>query len=73
MVIASGSTPIAIEGVEGLTSREMLELRDVPKKLLVIGGGVMGVEFATIFSRLGSGVTVVEMEDCLIPGHDEEA
>ena len=70
LLIATGSSPIIppIDGVqEGmgngfvLTSREMLELLDVPKKLVVIGGGVIGLEMASYYNSAGSEVTVIEM------------
>jgi dihydrolipoamide dehydrogenase len=72
IVIATGSGPVSIPGIEGITSTEMLGLKRAPKKLLIIGGGVTGVEFAAIFSRLGSEVTVVEMMERIIPAEDEE-
>lgn len=72
IVIATGSEPVSIPGIEGITNREILELDEAPKKLLIVGGGVIGVEFAAIFSRLGSEVTIVEMMDRIIPAEDEE-
>lgn len=70
LIVASGSTPILppIEGVSEslkkgtlLTSKEILDLTDIPKKLTVIGGGVIGLEMATYFAQVGSEVTVIEM------------
>jgi len=77
IIVASGSVPaqipsIPIDGKVILTSTEMLHLSSIPKDLLIIGGGVIGVEFACIFSGLGSKVTVVEMLPTLIATEDEE-
>ncbi len=76
-IIASGSTPIRIpiEGInlEGLlTSREALNLEEIPKSIIIIGGGVIGSEFANIFSNLGSQVTIVEMLPRLVANMDSE-
>lgn len=72
IVIATGSAPVSIPGIECISSDEILGLDRAPKRLLIIGGGVIGVEFATIFSRLGSQVTIVEMMERIIPAEDEE-
>jgi dihydrolipoamide dehydrogenase len=55
-----------------MTSTEALELEDVPERLLVIGGGVIGLEMATVYDALGSRITVVELQDQLIPGCDPD-
>ena len=55
-----------------IDSTGALELADVPKRLLVIGGGIIGLEMATVYDALGSKVTVVELMDCLIPGADRD-
>ncbi|WP_438970064.1 dihydrolipoyl dehydrogenase [Methylophaga sp.] len=55
-----------------MDSTDALELDDVPKKLLVIGGGIIGMEMATVYDALGSKITVVEMQDSLIPGADKD-
>lgn len=55
-----------------LTNREILELDDVPERLVIVGGGVVGVEFADIFNSFGSDVTVIEMLDEIIPGSDKQ-
>ena len=65
IILATGSKPasIPIEGIdlEGIyTSREMLDFKEIPEKLLVIGGGVVGIEFANIFNSFGSEVTVLD-------------
>lgn len=76
ILIATGSQPITIPGVELkdpiLDSDQMLELEAPPKSLLVIGGGVIGLEFATIFNLLDTKVTVVEMLPTLLPNEEPE-
>ena len=77
IILAPGAVPatIPVPGVQGtgvIDSTDALNLKEIPKSLLIIGAGVIGVEFATIFSRLGSQVTLVEMLPKLLPGEDEE-
>lgn len=77
IVLATGSKPIQLRGLEydGETiigSREAMEMRGIPRRLLIIGGGVVGVEAATLYSRLGSEVTIVEMMPQILPGADLE-
>ena len=72
-IIATGSVPVQIPGFEYdgeciLSSTEALELRKVPGRLLVIGGGYIGLELGTAWAKLGARVTVVEMERQLLPG-----
>jgi len=55
-----------------VTSKEILELKEKPASLVVIGGGVIGMEFASFFNSLGTKVTIVEMMDEIIPGMDRE-
>ncbi len=55
-----------------MDSTRALELADVPKKLLVVGGGIIGLEMATVYAALGSDVTVVELMDQLMPGTDKD-
>jgi dihydrolipoamide dehydrogenase len=76
-IIATGSSPSSIPGVELGTERIMdstgaLELAEIPEKLLVIGGGYIGLELGTVYAALGSRVTVVEMLDGLLPGVDRD-
>lgn len=77
-IIATGSKTlvppfIALEGQTNIiTSKEALELDYVPEKIAVIGGGVIGVEFAYLFSKLGSKVTVLELMDKILPMVDSE-
>lgn len=76
-IIATGSRPKILKGLEFdhnkiIDSSDALNLRDIPKSILIIGGGAIGVEMATIFSGLGSNVTVIEKENQLLPGEDKE-
>ncbi len=66
IIIATGSSPVIppIPGVENdivMTSRQILSIDHIPEKLVVIGGGVIGIEFSSLFSSVGSDVTVIEM------------
>jgi len=77
IVIATGSEARMIPGLEPdpefiLTNVEILKLQSVPKSLLIIGAGAVGVEFASIFKRYGSEVTVLEMLPRLVPVEDED-
>ncbi|SEP14778.1 dihydrolipoamide dehydrogenase [Luteibacter sp. UNC138MFCol5.1] len=76
-VIAAGSQSVKLpsfpwDDERVIDSTGALELRDVPKKLLVVGGGIIGLEMATVYAGLGSEVTVVELADQLIPGADAD-
>lgn len=75
IIIATGSRPatLNIEGAElALDSTAMLSLADLPASLAIIGGGVIGMEFASIFNTLGSEVTVIEWAPEIIPGMDAD-
>ena len=77
IVIASGSESSPLKGVEVdekviVTSTGALELGKIPKKLVVIGAGVIGLEMGSVFARLGAEVTVIEYLDRIIPGNDGE-
>jgi dihydrolipoamide dehydrogenase len=77
VIIATGSEARLLPGLEPdpervLTNIEILELRAVPKSLLVIGAGAVGVEFASMFQRFGSRVTLLEMLPRIVPLEDEE-
>jgi dihydrolipoamide dehydrogenase len=77
IVIATGSVPRALPGIEIdhktiLSSDSILELTEVPKSLLVIGSGAVGVEFASMFARFGSKTTVIEVLPRIVPVEDEE-
>jgi len=75
-IIAAGSSAVMLPGLPDdpriVTSTGALALADVPKRLLVIGGGIIGLEMATVYEALGSRVTVVEMMDQLLPGCDPD-
>ena len=76
IVIATGSTPRSVPGVEIdrhriITSDEAIGLREVPKAIVILGSGAVGVEFASIFSRFGSQVTLIELLPRLVPAEDE--
>jgi dihydrolipoamide dehydrogenase len=77
-VIATGSHPVDFPGLEKhttqriMTSTEALELKDIPQKLLVIGGGYIGLELGTVYAALGSEVTMVEVGDRLLSGVDTD-
>ena len=76
-IVASGSRPMMVPGLDIDSPRVMdstggLELSDVPETLLVVGGGYIGLEIATVYAALGSQVTVVELTDGLLPGVDRD-
>jgi dihydrolipoamide dehydrogenase len=76
-IIAVGSQPVKIPGFPNDDSRLMdstdaLKLEDIPKKLLIIGGGIIGLEMATVYHALGSKITIVEMQEQIIPGCDKD-
>jgi dihydrolipoamide dehydrogenase len=76
IIVATGSTPRGVPGIEIdrkriITSDEAIGLREVPKVLVIMGSGAVGVEFASIFSRFGSDVTIIEMLPRLVPVEDE--
>lgn len=76
-ILATGSVPAKVPGLSIDSPRVMdstsaLEINDVPKKLLVIGGGYIGLELSTVYAALGSQVTVVEMMPGLLPGADRD-
>ena len=76
-IIAVGSRPVKIpsfpnEDARLIDSTGALKLEDIPKKLLIIGGGIIGLEMATVYNALGSEITIVEMQDQIIPGCDKD-
>src|SRR5690606_252269 len=76
-IIAAGSQALNLPGFPWddprvMDSTDALELADVPKQLLVVGGGIIGLEMATVYRSLGSEVTVVELADQLMPGADKD-
>lgn len=81
LMIATGATPFLppVPGLEAaykkgdvVTARELLDIESIPESLAIVGGGVIGVEFATIFNALGSKVTIYEREDDILLTVDEE-
>jgi len=77
IIIATGSRPttvpnVSIESPRVLDSTTALDLPDIPTRLLVVGGGYIGLELGTVYAALGSKVTVVEMTDGLLPGADRD-
>ncbi len=75
-IIAAGSRPIRLpfmpEDPRIMDSTGALEMPDIPKRLLVIGGGIIGMEMATVYQALGSAVNVVELTDFILPGVDRD-
>lgn len=74
-IIATGSKPASLPGIEIdkkriITSTEALEMTEIPKHLIIIGGGVIGLELGSVYGRLGSKVSVIEFMDRIIPGMD---
>src|ERR671926_423947 len=77
-IVATGSFPLRppIEGLDSprcVDSTGLLAQEQVPNRLVILGGGIIGCEFASIFRRFGSEVTIVEMLDTLIPQEDADA
>jgi dihydrolipoamide dehydrogenase len=77
VVLAAGSVPFLLPGfeIDGrliMTSDEFLDLKELPESAVVIGGGVVGCEFASLLADLGSKVTILEALDTILPGCDED-
>ncbi len=77
VVIATGSVPRSLPGLEIdgqhiITSDELLDLQEVPKSLIVLGAGAVGVEFASLFARFGTDTTIIELLPRLLPIEDDE-
>ncbi|MGH8494536.1 MAG: dihydrolipoyl dehydrogenase [Gammaproteobacteria bacterium] len=75
-IIAAGSEPLRLPGLPDdprvMDSTSALELTELPERLLVIGGGIIGLEMATVYDALGVRVSVVELTDTLMPGTDRD-
>jgi dihydrolipoamide dehydrogenase len=76
IIVATGSTPRSVPGVEIdrkriITSDEAIALKDVPKSMVILGSGAVGVEFASIYRRFGTDVTIIELLPRLVPNEDE--
>lgn len=74
-IVATGSKPaelpfIKIDKKRIITSTEALELKEIPRHMVVIGGGIIGMELGSVYARLGAKITVIEMLDGIIPGMD---
>lgn len=77
IIVAAGAKELSIPGFEAdgvniLNSSQMLSITELPQRLVIIGGGVIGVEFASIFNKMGVEVSVVELTPSLVPLEDEE-
>ena len=77
VIIATGSRPSSLPFLEPnekevVTSREALEFEDIPKRMLIVGAGSVGLEMGSIYKRLGSDVSVLEIMATILPGSDEE-
>ncbi|NIM57663.1 MAG: dihydrolipoyl dehydrogenase [Candidatus Aminicenantes bacterium] len=77
IILATGSRPASLpflepNGKEVVTSREALEFEDIPKRMLIIGAGAVGLEMGSIYQRLGSEVSVLEIMPAILPGSDGE-
>lgn len=76
-IIAAGSEPVTLPSIPHddervIDSTGALELKDIPKRMLVLGGGIIGLEMATVYDALGTDVTIVELMDQIIPGADKD-
>ncbi|PST82174.1 FAD-containing oxidoreductase [Pedobacter yulinensis] len=78
IVINTGASPLipdipGIRGVNYLTSETVLDLQEIPRHLIIAGGGYIGLEYAQLFRRFGAGVTLIEQADRLLPHEDADA
>jgi dihydrolipoamide dehydrogenase len=76
-IVATGSRPASLPGIDLVSERVMdstaaLQIPEIPERLLVIGGGYIGLELGQVYAALGSAVTLVEMTDGLLPGADRD-
>ena len=76
IIVATGSTPRSVPGIEIdrkriITSDEAIHLKEIPKSIAILGSGAVGVEFASIFRRFGSDVTIIELLPRIVPVEDE--
>lgn len=77
IIVATGSVPkglphLPLDGQAIISSDELLEIDAPPKRMMILGAGAVGVEFASVFSRFGTECTIVEMQERLVPQEDEE-
>jgi dihydrolipoamide dehydrogenase len=76
-IVATGSRPIELPGIEFdgervLTSRDVLDLESLPDSMVIVGAGYIGMELATVLAKLGTDITVIEMEADVLPGYEDE-
>ena len=76
IIVATGSQPRSVPGIEIdrkriITSDEAIGLKEIPKSIVIMGSGAVGVEFASIFRRFGSEVTIIELLPRIVPVEDE--
>ncbi len=73
IIIDTGSSPVKIKGINDVYyNKEILAIDNIPEKLVIIGGGYIGIEMATAFKKLGSDVYVIEMKDRILPEIEED-
>ena len=77
IIIATGSKPMVPDAFNYdkkriITSTEALSLREIPKKIVIIGGGVIGLELGSVYARLGTEIEVIEFADSIIPANDKD-
>ncbi|MFP7445278.1 dihydrolipoyl dehydrogenase [Bacillus infantis] len=77
VIVSTGSRPrtlpgLEIDGTQVMTSDEALEMTEIPKSIIIVGGGVIGIEWASMLSDFGSEVTVIEYADRIMPTEDRE-
>jgi dihydrolipoamide dehydrogenase len=76
IIVATGSTPRSVPGIEIdrkriITSDEAIHMKEIPKSIVIMGSGAVGVEFGSIFQRFGSEVTIIELLPRIVPVEDE--
>jgi len=76
IVLATGSVPVFLpfmpKGEHVISAKELLDIEEIPQSLAIVGGGVTGVEMASVFAALGTNVSIIEMQDALLPSQDSE-
>ncbi|WP_337860590.1 dihydrolipoyl dehydrogenase [Ferroplasma sp.] len=73
IIIDTGSVPVKVKGIDDVYyNREILAIEKIPKKLVIIGGGYIGIEMGTAFRKLGSEVYIIEMKDRILPEIEED-
>ncbi|MBX4384232.1 FAD-dependent oxidoreductase, partial [Mycobacterium tuberculosis] len=76
VIVATGSRPRTLPGLEVggnvMTSDEALSMEEIPKSIIIVGGGVIGIEWASMLADFGAEVTVLEFADRIIPTEDKD-